>query len=100
MTIGGENTDRELYREPDLTGNGSYYSNSLHVTKSGSIGINVAGLVFFKTLAEWHRLASLAAPSILGFPVVECDQAPKNKVTFMPGGSVIGAFTVDDPSLD
>jgi hypothetical protein len=62
MTIGGENTDRELYRAPDLTGNGRYYSNSLHVTKSGSIGINVAGLVFVKTLAEWHRLASLAAP--------------------------------------
>jgi hypothetical protein len=41
-----------------------------------------------------------ALPSILGFPVVECDQAPKNKVTFMSGGSVIGAFDVDDPSLD
>ena len=36
-----QNTDRELFREPDETGNGDYYSNSLHVTEKGAIGMNV-----------------------------------------------------------
>jgi hypothetical protein len=57
MDVACVNADRELYREPDETGNGGYYSNSLHVTQDGGVGINVSGLVFVKPLAEWHRLA-------------------------------------------
>jgi hypothetical protein len=57
MRDAAENTDRELYREPDKTGAGDYYSNSLHVTEGRGVGINVGGLVFVKTLAEWHALA-------------------------------------------
>jgi hypothetical protein len=51
------NTDRELYRETDKEGVGDYYSNSIHVTKDGGIGINVGGMVFVKSLESWHRLA-------------------------------------------
>ncbi len=54
-----ENTDREIWRERE----GDYYANSIHVTKEGSIGINVGGSVYVKPLAEWHRLAWLVDPS-------------------------------------
>lgn len=54
-----ENTDRELYREPDK-GNGSFYSDSIHVTAGGGIGINVGGLVIVKSLKSWHDLARAA----------------------------------------
>ena len=46
------NTDKELWREAD-----DYYAASIHVTKSGGIGINVGGSVIVKPLQEWHRLA-------------------------------------------
>lgn len=48
-----QNTDKELWREPP----DDYYSNSIHVTASGDIGINVHGRVFVKSLEEWHALA-------------------------------------------
>ena len=54
-----ENTDRELYREPDKTGCGDYYSNSIHVTQGGSIGINVGGHVIVMPLESWHALATV-----------------------------------------
>jgi hypothetical protein len=51
------NTDRELWREGDGDGNGmSYYEPSIHVTEQGGIGINVGGMVYVKTLREWHGL--------------------------------------------
>jgi len=49
-----KNTDLELYREPDKTGAGDYYSDSIHVTESGGIGINVGGYVIVKPLRDWH----------------------------------------------
>jgi len=45
-------TDKELYRETE-----DYYSPSIHVTKGGSIGMNVGGTVFVKPIREWHHLA-------------------------------------------
>lgn len=56
------NTDRELYREPDTTGNGEFYSDSIHVTQAGGIGINVGGTVIVMPLQAWHRLALLPQP--------------------------------------
>ncbi len=56
-----QNNDRELYRDPDTTGNGDFYSPSIHVTHDGGIGINVGGKVFVKSLREWHKLAIRAA---------------------------------------
>lgn len=55
-----ENTDRELYREPDHTGAGDYYSPNIFVTEQGEIGINVGGLVIVKPLRDWHALAAQA----------------------------------------
>lgn len=49
-----ENTDREIWRERE----GDYYADSIHVTKSGAIGIDCGGLVFVKSVREWHRLAN------------------------------------------
>jgi len=51
------NTDRELWREGNPESSMSYYEPSIHVTEQGGIGINVGGLVFVKTLREWHALA-------------------------------------------
>jgi hypothetical protein len=60
------NTDRELWREsPD------YYSNSIHVTKDGGIGINVGGTVIVKSLAEWHSLANPRTFQELGEQVAQ-----------------------------
>lgn len=57
-----ENTDRELFREkPD-----DYYAASLHVTKEGSIGINVGGTVYVRPLREWH--AAIARSERTGVP--------------------------------
>lgn len=52
------NTDQELWREP---ANGDYYSDSIHVTQDGGVGINVGGHVIVKTLREWHSLATEAS---------------------------------------
>lgn len=49
------NQDIELFRETP----GDYYSNSLHVTKDGRIGINCGGTVFVMPLKEWHGLVKL-----------------------------------------
>lgn len=52
------NTDRELWRKGDGDGNGmSYYEPSIHVTGRGCIGINVGGMVFVRSVEDWHRLA-------------------------------------------
>ena len=46
----GQNTDKEIWRErPD-----DYYSDSIHVTQTGGIGINVGGTVFVRPVREWH----------------------------------------------
>jgi hypothetical protein len=52
-----ENTDREIWRGPD-EGNGSYYADSIFVTKEGAIGINCGGLVHVRSIREWHRMAA------------------------------------------
>lgn len=49
-----QNTDRELWRERE----DDYYANSIFVTESGGIGINVGGYVIVKPLTEWHKDAS------------------------------------------
>lgn len=51
------NTDRELWREPDTTGNVDFYSPSIHVTERGGIGINCGGTVVVMPLRQWHALA-------------------------------------------
>lgn len=55
-----ENTDREIWRGPD-EGSGSYYADSVHITKDGGLGINVGGTVIVKPLRDWHGLAAAAA---------------------------------------
>ena len=49
--IGCVNTDKEIWRETP----GDYYSNSIHATEDGNIGINVGGIVFVATIEDWHR---------------------------------------------
>lgn len=48
------NTDEELWRETE----GDYYADSIHATQDGGIGINVGGLVYVRTLSQWHELAT------------------------------------------
>ena len=51
--LGGacQNTDVELWRETP----GDYYADSIHVTKTGGIGINCGGTVIVKPLRDWFR---------------------------------------------
>lgn len=49
-----KNTDREIWRETL----DDFYSPSMHVTASGSIGINVGGHVIVMPVREWHKLAA------------------------------------------
>ena len=51
-----QNTDREIWRGPD-EGGGSFYADSIFVTKEGALGINCGGSVYVKPIREWHRLA-------------------------------------------
>lgn len=60
-----KNTDTELWREPP----GDFYSNSVHITQKGELGINVGGTVFVMTLKQWHEAA--CALSRHGEPVEE-----------------------------
>lgn len=53
-----ENTDREIWRGSDK-GNGSYYADSIHMTKEGALGINCGGHVVVMPIREWHRLGSI-----------------------------------------
>jgi hypothetical protein len=55
------NTDKEIWREiPD-----DAYAPSIHVTEQNSIGINVGGTVYVKSVYEWHRLATMIHASTL-----------------------------------
>jgi hypothetical protein len=65
------NTDVELWREQE----GNYYSDSIHRTQSGGIGIDCGGTVFVKTLRQWHKLAS--DDSILDEEVAKLRREPE-----------------------
>lgn len=67
-----ENTDRLMWREE----RDDPFAASLHVTKSGGIGINVGGHVIVKPLREWHALA--VAGSDPGIPVYASRDATDN----------------------
>ena len=47
------NTDREIWRERP----GDYYSDSVHVTEGGSLGINCGGHVIVMPLRYWQHAA-------------------------------------------
>ena len=53
------NTDRELWRERE----GDYYSDSIHVTEGGGIGMNCGGHVIVKPIREWFALAASTLPA-------------------------------------
>ena len=46
-----KNTDIEIWRKVE----DDYYSPSIHVTESGSIGINVDGSVIVAPVEEWFK---------------------------------------------
>jgi hypothetical protein len=50
-----ENTDRKIWRERP----GDFYSDSIHATNGGGIGINCGGHVIVMTLRNWHRVAQV-----------------------------------------
>jgi hypothetical protein len=55
----GQNTDRKIWRERE----GDAYSDSIHVTAQGAIGIDCGGMVYVKPVREWHKLAALSHPA-------------------------------------
>ena len=46
-----KNTDIEIWRKVE----GDYYSPSIHMTKDGTIGINVGGYVVVASIEDWHE---------------------------------------------
>lgn len=68
------NTDRELWRE---TAEG-YYSPSIHVTETGSIGINVGGTVHVMPLKDWHGLATTVKMALDSLHILGIDVATPN----------------------
>ncbi len=46
-----KNTDIEIWKKVE----NDYYSPSIHVTESGSIGINVDGSVIVAPVEKWHE---------------------------------------------
>lgn len=53
------NSDREIWRERP----GDFYSDSIHVTEGGGIGINHGGTVIVMRASSWHALAKTFAPA-------------------------------------
>jgi hypothetical protein len=53
---GCEINDREIWRGPD-EGGGDFYADALFINATGALGINCGGMVYVKTIREWHRLA-------------------------------------------
>jgi hypothetical protein len=53
MSEVSENKDREIYREKI----GDFYSDSIHVTEDGAIGISCGGSVYEKSIKLWSKLA-------------------------------------------
>lgn len=51
------NTDRELFRETAKDWKDEGYMPRLFVTKNEAIGMVVGGIVYVKTITEWHKLA-------------------------------------------
>jgi hypothetical protein len=49
-----QNTDKEIWRERP----GDYYSDSIHATKDGGIGINCGGRVMVLAASKWFELAN------------------------------------------
>jgi hypothetical protein len=45
-----KNTDRKLWQDPA----GGEFADSIHVTETGGIGINVGGRVLVAPIQEWH----------------------------------------------
>lgn len=70
------NTDKEIWRERPK----GYYSDSIHVTKDGNIGINCGGFVIVKSVREWHRLARLT-PADTGEALEALDRMYLNEHT-------------------
>ena len=56
-----QNTDREIWRERA----DDYYTDSIHVTQGGGIGLDCGGLVIVKPIREWHALAKVDLPKPL-----------------------------------
>jgi hypothetical protein len=57
MSQAYENTDRVLYTEPNIDWKDEGYMPKIFVTHEGSIGMNVGGMVYVKTIREWFNMA-------------------------------------------
>ena len=51
------NEDKVLFTESNKDWKDEGYMPKVFVTKDEAIGINVGGMVYVKTITEWHRLA-------------------------------------------
>jgi hypothetical protein len=57
MSQAYENTDRTLYTEPNKDWKDEGYMPKIFVTKEGSIGMEVGGMVYVRTIREWFNMA-------------------------------------------
>lgn len=54
-----QNTDKEIWKKPGAEIGREYYQPSIHVTASGSIGIDVGGHVIVMAVEKWHQCGLL-----------------------------------------
>lgn len=64
MDYAAQNTDTHLW--PITTRDSDPFSDSIHVTASGTIGISVGGHVIVKPLRSWHELAAADLRAAIG----------------------------------
>ena len=65
------NTDKEIWREKP----GDYYSDSIHVTEGGGIGINCGGYIVTLPVRKWNELGMSYSRTQEG---VQIDPAPQD----------------------
>ena len=51
------NTDKTIYIVPPKDWKDKGYTPELFITAQGALGINVGGMVYVRTIEEWHRMA-------------------------------------------
>jgi hypothetical protein len=55
LGVACQNDDKEIWRKKK----GDFYSPSIHVTRTGCIGIDIGGHVIVMTVEKWHAFGKL-----------------------------------------
>lgn len=57
MNEAQQNNDKTIYKRPAKDWKDEGYTPYLFITPEGALGISVGGMVYVKTIEEWHSIA-------------------------------------------